>query len=225
MKPEASSRLYTREKRSGKLLVGKRTECFLVGACLPSIPNGETRACLRLFPENLYLLFPGDLKTVPGILREGLSSARFEGGAGETIRRNLLQYCNVHTMLRLPTGIFYAQGVKANVLFFDKYQGAKTERLWIYDLRTNMNFTLRTNPLTRAHLDDFVACYCPGHLEDRQESERFRSFSYEELLKRDKLSLDLFWLSDESLESADKLVLATSSICSKTRKETIIQKI
>lgn len=130
----------------------------------------------------------------------------FEGGAGETIRRNLLQYCNVHTMLRLPTGIFYAQGVKANVLFFDKYQGAKTERLWIYDLRTNMNFTLRTNPLTHAHLFDFVDCYCPGHPEDRQESERFRSFSYEELLKRDKLSLDLFWLRDESLEGTDNLL-------------------
>ena len=128
----------------------------------------------------------------------------FEGGAGETIRRNLLQNCNVHTMLRLPTGIFYAQGVKANVLFFDK-QGARTERLWVYDLRTNMNFTLRTNPLTRAHLDDFVACYHPGHPSDRQESERFRSFSYEELFKRDKLSLDLFWLRDESLEGTDRL--------------------
>src|SRR5258708_33907249 len=69
MKPEASSRFYTREKRSGKLLVGKRTECFLVGACLPSIPNGETRACLRLFSENLYLLFPGNLKTIPGTRR------------------------------------------------------------------------------------------------------------------------------------------------------------
>lgn len=133
----------------------------------------------------------------------------FEGGAGETIRRNLLQTCDVHTLLRLPTGIFYAQGVKANVLFFDKRQAsprAQTERLWVYDLRTNMNFTLRTNSLKRAHLDDFVACYHPKNRHQRQESERFRIFSYDELLKRDKLSLDLFWLRDESLEGTDKLL-------------------
>lgn len=132
----------------------------------------------------------------------------FEGGAGETIRRNLLQTCDVHTLLRLPTGIFYAQGVKANVLFFDTYEGGagvRTQQLWVYDLRTNKNFTLRTNPLTRAHLDDFVACYRPGERHRRQESERFRVFSYEDLLKRDKLSLDLFWLRDESLEGAEKL--------------------
>ncbi len=129
----------------------------------------------------------------------------FEGGAGETIRRNLLDNCDVHTMLRLPTGIFYAQGVKANVLFFDKYDGARTEQLWVYDLRTNMNFTLRTNPLTRAHLDDFVACYCPGKRQERQESERFHSFQREELDKRDKRSLDIFWLRDESLERTDNL--------------------
>ena len=132
----------------------------------------------------------------------------FEGGAGETIRRNLLQTCDVHTMLRLPTGIFYAQGVKANVLFFDKRQAsfnAQTERLWIYDLRTNMNFTLRTNPLREEHLADFIACYNATSRHQRQESERFRSFTYEELLKRDKLSLDLFWLRDESLEGTDKL--------------------
>jgi type I restriction-modification system DNA methylase subunit len=112
------------------------------------------------------------------------------------------------TMLRLPTGIFYAQGVKANVLFFDKLQGsprAQTERLWIYDLRTNINFTLRTNPLRREHLDDFVACFHPENRHKREESERFHSFSYEDLLKRDKLSLDLFWLRDESLEGTDKL--------------------
>jgi type I restriction enzyme M protein len=132
----------------------------------------------------------------------------FEGGAGETIRRNLLQTCDVHTMLRLPTGIFYAQGVKANVLFFDKRQAsfnAQTERLWIYDLRTNMNFTLRTNPLREEHLAGFIACYNATNRHQRQESERFRSFTYEELLKRDKLSLDLFWLRDESLEGTDKL--------------------
>jgi len=132
----------------------------------------------------------------------------FEGGAGETIRRNLLQTCDVHTLLRLPTGIFYAQGVKANVLFLDKRPASpkpQTERLWVYDLRTNMNFTLRTNQLKRAHLDDFVACYHTENRRQRQDSERFRTFSYEELLRRDKLSLDLFWLRDESLEGTDKL--------------------
>ena len=143
----------------------------------------------------------------------------FEGGAGETIRRKLLQECDVHTLLRLPTGIFYAQGVKANVLFFDKKPASPnhwTERLWVYDLRTNQNFTLRTNPLSRAHLDDFVACYHPENRHQRQESERFHSFGYDELLKRDKVSLDLFWLRDESLEGADTLaspdVLAASIV-------------
>jgi type I restriction enzyme M protein len=129
----------------------------------------------------------------------------FEGGAGETIRRKLLATCDVHTLLRLPTGIFYAQGVKANVLFFDKKPAREdpwTERLWVYDLRTNQNFTLRNNPLTRTHLDDFVTCYHPENRHQRQETERFRSFSYDELLKRDKVSLDLFWLRDDSLVDA-----------------------
>jgi type I restriction enzyme M protein len=134
----------------------------------------------------------------------------FEGGAGETIRRKLLQECDVHTLLRLPTGVFYAQGVKANVLFFDKKPASPnhwTERLWVYDLRTNQNFTLKTNPLTRSHLDDFVACYHAENRHERQEGERFHSFSHDELLKRDKVSLDLFWLRDESLEGADSLAL------------------
>src|SRR5881398_14829 len=123
----------------------------------------------------------------------------FEGGAGETVRRELLKQADVHSLLRLPTGIFYAQGVKANVLFFDKKPASPnhwTERLWVYDLRTNQNFTLRTNPLNRAHLDDFVTCYHAENRHQRQESEHFHSFSYDELLKRDKVSLDLFWLRD-----------------------------
>ncbi len=132
----------------------------------------------------------------------------FEGGAGETVRRKLLHECDVHTLLRLPTGIFYAQGVKANVIFFDKRPGsptAQTSRLWVYDLRTNQNFTLRTNPLSEEDLEDFIACYNPTKRHERQETERFHSFSYDELLKRDKLSLDLFWLRDSSLEDADGL--------------------
>ena len=133
----------------------------------------------------------------------------FEGGAGEKIRANLLKTCNVHTLLRLPTGIFYAQGVKANVVFFDHKPASnevQTKDLWIYDLRTNQNFTLRTNPLKSEHLDDFVCCYNSGDLNERKQTERFRKFNYDELLKRDKLNLDIFWLRDESLEDAEHLL-------------------
>jgi type I restriction enzyme M protein len=132
----------------------------------------------------------------------------FEGGAGETVRRELLKQADVHTLLRLPTGIFYAQGVKANVLFFDRKPAAEnpwTDKLWIYDLRTNKHFTLKENPLKRSDLDDFVACYNPKNRHERKESERFKSFTYEELLKRDKLNLDIFWLKDESLEDSANL--------------------
>ena len=95
----------------------------------------------------------------------------FEGGTGETVRRHLLQQCDAHTLLRLPTGVFYAQGVKANVLFFDRKPASETpwtQDLWIYDLRTNQRFTLKTNPLHRSHLDDFVACYNPDNRRQRQ---------------------------------------------------------
>jgi type I restriction enzyme M protein len=139
----------------------------------------------------------------------------FEGGAGETIRRKLLHECEVHTLLRLPTGIFYAQGVKANVLFFDRKPGSKTpwtKTLWVYDLRTNIHFTLRQNQLTRSDLDEFVACYRPGERQKRRATwsektpeGRWRSYTYEELLARDKVSLDLFWLRDESLEDSASL--------------------
>ncbi len=135
----------------------------------------------------------------------------FEGGAGETVRRQLLKQFDVHTLLRLPTGIFYAQGVKANVLFFDAKPAQEapwTSRLWVYDLRTNMHFTLKTNPLKRADLDEFVACFNPDNRRERKEGPaegRWRSFSYEELLKRDKLNLDIFWLKDKSLEDSENL--------------------
>jgi type I restriction enzyme M protein len=99
----------------------------------------------------------------------------FEGGAGETIHRELLKQADVHTLLRLPTGIFYAQGVKANVLFFDRKPAADkrawTTKLWIYDLRTNLHFTLKENPLKRADLDDFVTCYSAKDRTKRKESE------------------------------------------------------
>ena len=132
----------------------------------------------------------------------------FEGGAGETIRRALLKQADVHTLLRLPTGLFYAQGVKANVLFFDRKPAQEkpwTEKLWIYDLRTNIHFTLKERPLTREDLDDFIACYNPKNRHQRKETERFKSFSYDELDKRDKANLDIFWLKDEALEESSNL--------------------
>jgi type I restriction enzyme M protein len=132
----------------------------------------------------------------------------FEGGAGETIRRRLLHDCDVHTLLRLPTGIFYAQGVKANVLFFDRRVASEkpwTKKLWIYDFRTNEHFTLKTNPLRRENLDDFVKCYRSDNRHKRKETERFKAFNYDDLVKRDKASLDIFWLKDDSLEDATNL--------------------
>jgi type I restriction enzyme M protein len=132
----------------------------------------------------------------------------FEGGAGETIRRELLKQADVHTLLRLPTGIFYAQGVKANVLFFDRKPAQEkpwTQKLWIYDLRTNMHFTLKENTLKRSDLDDFVARFSRKNRSDRRETERFKSFTYQELTKRDKLNLDIFWLKDEALEESANL--------------------
>jgi type I restriction enzyme M protein len=153
----------------------------------------------------------------------------FEGGAGETIRRKLLHECDVHTLLRLPTGLFYAQGVKANVLFFDKKPASEvpwTKKLWIYDLRTNKHFTLKTNPLKREDLDEFVRLYNPVNRHDRKATwgdekmpspqpspadagegvnGRWRAYSYEELVARDKASLDIFWLKDASLADSDNL--------------------
>ena len=132
----------------------------------------------------------------------------FERGTGETIRQQLLNQFDVHTLLRLPTGIFYAQGVKANVLFFDKKPAREepwTQKLWIYDLRTNKNFTLKTNPLTDTDLQDFITVYEPENREARVETERFRVFSYDELIEREHVNLDIFWLKDGSLADAADL--------------------
>lgn len=133
----------------------------------------------------------------------------FEGGAGVEIRRRLLETCDVHTLLRLPTGIFYANGVKANVLFFDKTgprSGGRpgTKSLWVYDFRTDQRFTLKQRPLQRQHLDDFVECYQSGNGDHfkRKESDRFRSYSYDELIARDKVNLDLTVLQSKSGASA-----------------------
>ena len=133
----------------------------------------------------------------------------FEAGqAGEGIRKRLLNQFEFHTLLRLPTGIFYKQGVKANVLFFTKRAASmekQTSQLWIHDLRTNMNFTLKKNRLTRLDLDEFVANYKTGARHKRKETERFRAFAYDDLMARDKTNLDIFWLKDDSLEDVDAL--------------------
>lgn len=135
----------------------------------------------------------------------------FESGAGETIRRRLLKQFDVHTLLRLPTGIFYAGGVKANVLFFDKKPARPdtpwTSTLWVYDFRTSQHFTLKEARLTREHLDDFVECSRPGEPRStRIETDRFKPFSYDELINRDKVNLDITWLRDRALEDADSLL-------------------
>jgi len=135
----------------------------------------------------------------------------FEGGAGETVRRRLLRQFDVHTLLRLPTGIFYAGGVKANVLFFDKKPARPdqpwTTTLWVYDFRGDQHFTLKQNRMQREHLDDFVACYRPGEpRENRAPTERFRPFTYEELIARDKVNLNITLVRDPSLDDAGSLL-------------------
>ena len=132
----------------------------------------------------------------------------FEGGAGETIRRRLLEQCDVHTLLRLPTGIFYAGGVKANVLFFDRKPPSErpwTKKLWIYDFRTNQHFTLKTRRSGARRSRRLRRLLQPGRPPRTVETEQFRAFTYDELIARDKASLDIFWLRDESLEDTDNL--------------------
>jgi len=139
----------------------------------------------------------------------------FEGGAGETIREKLLEKTDLHTILRLPTGIFYANGVKANVLYFDNKPTRKTpwtKEVWIYDYRTNIHHTKKKNPMKFEHLAEFMELYCPDHREDRTETwseenpdGRWRKYSYEEIIARDKKSLDIFWLKDESLTDLENL--------------------
>ncbi|MBW4474641.1 MAG: type I restriction-modification system subunit M [Stenomitos rutilans HA7619-LM2] len=150
----------------------------------------------------------------------------FEGGAGEKVRKKLLEKTDLHTILRLPTGVFYKQGVKANVLFFDNKPAAKdpwTKDVWYYDFRTNIHFTLKKNPMRKDDLQDFITCYNPQNLFKREETwsgtnpeGRWRKFTYEELTARDKTSLDIFWLKDNSLTDLDNLpdpdVLATEIV-------------
>lgn len=139
----------------------------------------------------------------------------FEGGAGEIIRKKLLEETNLHTVLRLPTGIFYAQGVKSNVLFFDKKKHREeigTKEIWFYDYRTNIHHTPKNNPITFKHLSDFIKNYKICSEKEREESwsydnpnGRWRKYSYEEIIERDKTNLDIFWLKDDNLIDLDNL--------------------
>ena len=139
----------------------------------------------------------------------------FEGGPGEVVRRKLLHDCNLHTILRLPTGLFYAQGVKANVLFFSKGQASsksQTSRVWYYDLRTNMKFTLKQRPLTMDDLQEFISLYKRDDVSSRidtwseeNKEGRWRSYSVEEILSRKKVSLDIFWIRNDDVLDFDNL--------------------
>jgi type I restriction enzyme M protein len=139
----------------------------------------------------------------------------FEGGAGETVRRKLLAEMDLHTILRLPTGIFYAQGVKANVLFFDRKPASEkpwTDKVWIYDFRTNIHQTLKTNTLRLEDLQDFIKCYNASNRRNRKATwsketpdGRWRMYTYDEIMQRDKVNLDIFWLKDKIIEDSENL--------------------
>jgi type I restriction enzyme M protein len=139
----------------------------------------------------------------------------FEGGAGEIVRKQLLKTTDLHTILRLPTGIFYAQGVKANVLFFDNKDSAKTAHtkdVWIYDYRNNVHHTPKKNPMRFEHLQDFIKCYKPDNKNERSETwsksnpdGRWKKYTYDEIVVRDKTNLDIFWIKDKSLADLDNL--------------------
>jgi type I restriction enzyme M protein len=146
------------------------------------------------------------LRTDTGAARAAVvlpDNVLFADGDGENIRKDLMEKCNLHTILRLPTGIFYAQGVKTNVLFFGrgKKDTNNTKEVWIYDLRSNMPSFGKTNPLLKSHFDEFVECYRAGRVQDRQETYsaenlegRWKKYTYQEILDRDKTSLDITWI-------------------------------
>lgn len=169
--------------------------------------------------SNKQLNFLQHIKTLLKINGEAAvvlpDNVLFEGGAGETVRKELLKTTELHTILRLPTGIFYAQGVKANVLFFDNKAASKdpwTKEVWIYDYRTNIHHTLKKKPLRLEDLRDFITLYHPENRHKRKETwnadteeGRWRKFSYDEIIARDKTNLDIFWLKDKSLADLDNL--------------------
>jgi type I restriction enzyme M protein len=191
------------EKSSEKLV-----DVVLANPPFGTRPAGSTdisamRSDLYVSTSNNQLNF---LQHIMLMLRSGGRAAivlpdnvLFEGGAGESIRKKLLDDFDLHTILRLPTGIFYANGVKANVLFFTK--DSKTKEIWYYDYRTGIKHTLATNPIQRHHLDDFVACYHSKNRFNRQETwssknpvGRWRKYTYDEIIARDKTSLDISWI-------------------------------
>jgi type I restriction enzyme M protein len=169
--------------------------------------------------SNKQLNFLQHIKTMLKINGEAAvvvpDNVLFEGGAGETVRKELLKTTDLHTILRLPTGIFYAQGVKANVLFFDNKPASKnhwTKEVWIYDYRTNIHHTLKRKPMTLEDLRDFIQLYNPSNRNKRKETwnaeteeGRWRKYSYDEIIERDKTNLDIFWLKDKSLTDLDNL--------------------
>ena len=139
----------------------------------------------------------------------------FEGGAGEAIRKQLLKTTDLHTILRLPTGVFYAQGVKANVLFFNNKPASKnawTKQIWFYDYRTNIHHTQKKSPMTQQDLQEFIDLYNSANINQRTETwsqhnpdGRWRKYSYDDIIARDKTSLDIFWIKDKSLTDLDNL--------------------
>ncbi len=163
------------------------------------------------FVQHIYSMLKSDGKAAV-VLPDNVL---FEGGAGEVIRKKLLEKTNLHTILRLPTGIFYANGVKANVLFFDNKITKKdpwTKEIWFYDYRTNIHHTKKKNPMKSEDIEDFIKCYNPDDITDRIETwsekdpeGRWRKYSYEEIISRDKTSLDIFWLKDKSLTNLEDL--------------------
>lgn len=168
------------------------------------------------------------LRTDTGTARAAVvlpDNVLFADGDGENIRKDLMEKCNLHTILRLPTGIFYAQGVKTNVLFFNRgvKDSGNTKDVWIYDLRSNMPSFGKTNPLQRSHFDEFVECYCAGHMEDRKETYsdeqpegRWRKYTYEEILNRGKTSLDITWIKSGKAVDERTLVELLEDIEKKT---------
>ncbi len=139
----------------------------------------------------------------------------FEGGSGEKVRKQLMKTTELHTILRLPTGIFYAQGVKANVLFFNNKPANKeawTKEIWFYDYRTNIHHTPKKRPMRLEHLKEFIDLYNAHNIYKRKETwsednpeGRWRKYSYDEVIARDKTSLDIFWMKDKSLTDLDNL--------------------
>ena len=169
--------------------------------------------------SNKQLNFLQHIKTMLRINGEAAvvlpDNVLFEGGAGEEVRKQLLKTTELHTILRLPTGIFYAPGVKANVLFFTNKLASKeawTKEIWFYDYRTNIHHTPKKRVMTMNHLEEFINLYNSDNINRRSETwsedneeGRWRKYSYEEVLERDKTSLDIFWIKDKSLTDLDNL--------------------